>query len=133
MQIDDESFNLFFPHCYHLTSKSKIDKIRELGLIPMCGENSKSIQDYIEAVYFFLNLHRIPDWVSLLLHGNYDEAVLIKFDTRYIKNIYVNDIFMGDCYTLDKINSEHLYILDGNVTPKIYEQKELIWKPLKND
>lgn len=132
MRIDDESFKLFFPYGYHLTSKSKIEKIKELGLIPMCGKNSKSVQDYIEAVYFFLKFEQLPYWVWSLFHDNYSDIALIKFETRCIKNI-VKGACLQECYTLDKISSEHLYILDSNISPKTHEQKELIWKPLKKN
>lgn len=134
MKIENiDEFSKFFHYSYHLTPKEKIEDIKKLGLIPLCGENSKSIQDYIEAIYFFLNLHRLSDWGSVLFHDVYHEASLIRIDMRGIKNLYVNDLLLGDCYTLDKIGIDYLSILGEDIRPDIARKKELIWHPIKKD
>ena len=122
---------------YHITERKNIDSIREKGLIPQCGERSKSVDDNA-AVYFTKCITLIDDWFDLLYpNRDINELLLLRFNLMRRK-WYINSYFQSDCYLERKVRPECLQygeILNPeegrllNWKEPIYEKK-LIWKPI---
>ena len=120
-------------HAFHITDTKSMNNICIKGLIPMCGERSKLVDDEIQAIYFFDNINSVSDWIDILYKNNdIYELELLRFNLKNRKWIKQND---DEFYLPNKIlpeKIEYLRIYDtenNNYLPLNYidDNKLLIW------
>lgn len=140
MILQNEQIENFKLRGYHITTADQLENIKNKGLLPKCGERSKSIGDNQEAIYFFPTLILIKDWVKVLYEKKDREFLeLLRFNLKTI-NFVARDIEFSDFYTTDSITPENIQLLqriDLNGNPYYLEnllnqsKGSLIWKPIE--
>ena len=125
-------------YVYHITNKDSLDKIRTVGLKPLCGDRSKSVGDIRKAIYFFDSIYSIDNWIEEL-YKNKDKNTLelLRFNLKRRK-WYSQNKEIGDFYLLNPISPERIELLkreDDNgiihTIDNLVYQKKLLWIPIK--
>lgn len=144
MILPDKQIDKFKLYGYHITTTSRLKLIKNEGLLPICGERSKSISDSREAIYFFPALILINNWIKLLYEEKDRKSLeLLRLSLKGLNititdNLNSNNIF-GDWYTVNSIPSEKIELLkriDSNGEQFFLENllknnnDDLIWEPI---
>lgn len=146
MILSDEQIQNFKLYGYHITTTNKLKMIKNDGLVPKCGERSKSVGDTREAIYFFPALVLIDNWIKVL-YDKKDRASLellrisLKgLDFTMTDMVGSGNIF-GDWYTMNKVLPEKIEFLrridsDGNqfLLEELLRKRgdSLIWQPVES-
>jgi hypothetical protein len=111
----DNSINIFL---YHVSEKSKLDKILKQGLIP---KSNNMIENHPDRIYLFNNVESCENFINEkneILNINREDYIIFKVDMRLIKKIKLykdskfNDKY-GALYTYDNIDPISLTIFNG--------------------
>lgn len=138
--IFDKEFIWYSDHfVYHITETSNIDGIRENGLIPFCGDRSRSVGDTIKAIYFLDYPYNIEEWVDLLFEdSDKNNLELLRFNLKRRKWYMGGCWEYGEFYTMNPVLPNRIDLLKrvdekGNIytLDNIVKQKKLIWEPLQ--
>ena len=131
---------------YHVTLKDNMQGIINKGLIPMCGINSKRVNDNIVGVFFDDSLYSaIEEWSNLLYENKRKEDLeILKLNIKNRKWITQSN---GDYYipgswylerSVDPDNIDFLRVVNnGNLehaddtNDLYYDESNLIWTPIK--
>lgn len=138
--IFDKEFIWYKDHyAYHLTDKMNMENIINDGLIPKCGDRSKSVGDTRKAIYFFDSLYSIVDWIDKL-YENKDiyKLELLRFNLKrrrwYSQNREIGDFYLP--YAVPREKLEYLRIIDINgqymFLNENLDNMKLQWEPLSN-
>lgn len=127
-------------YAYHVTDKKNLASIAMHGLLPKCGDRSKSIGDTRKAIYFFDCLESVYDWAEWLYEDkNIEDLALLRFNLKrrkwHIQNIHEGDFYLDN--KVDKEAIELLYVYDENhvlVPLNMYLNRyNLEWKKITED
>lgn len=139
-EIYRPELNILHPFTYHVTHKKYLEDIKKCGLLPKCGERSQAIHDYLEAIYFYLFFERTPQWAMILYDKDeLKDVKVLRINIQGIGVIHLRNLCLGECYTLEPIETKYVEILDDLTTTKEIitynnileqDQKSFIWKPL---
>ena len=131
---------------YHITTVDNMNGICDKGLLPLCGERSKSVGDDSIGIHFSDSLTSIiEDWMDML-YENKDKNSLevlrfnlkgLKWKTNYMGDYYVP----GDWYLVDRLLPEYieyLRIINNGIyehasdsNDLYYKEDNKIWIPIK--
>ena len=127
MVIDKEFIWKKDHYVFHITNTDAMASICSQGLIPLCGERSKSVNDNTKGIFFFDALSSVSDWVNTLYETkDIYELELLRFN---IKNrswkIQSNDPYgLNEFYLIRKVLPEKIEYL------RIYDTEKNMYLPL---
>ena len=107
---------------FHITTTDNMEKICKEGLLPLCGERSKSVGDNIEGIFFFDYLGSAPDWMDALYEDkDVNELELLKFNLKHRKWLKQN---CNEFYLTDRVAPQEIQYL------RIYDKAKKMYLPL---
>ena len=107
---------------FHVTTTDNMQKICKEGLLPLCGERSKSVGDDIEGIFFFDYLGSAPDWIDALYEGkDIREIELLKFNLKHREWLKQN---CDEFYLTNRVAPQDIQYL------RIYDRVKKIYLPL---
>lgn len=94
---------------YHITKLENLKSIREFGLVPNYGDNSKSAKDKTPAI-FFTTKEYIDDWIRIFNH-NKENIIILTFKSKNEGSRIGEN---NDLYTKKIVPKEEIFVVDNS-------------------
>ena len=125
---------------FHITNTEAMMRICMNGLIPMCGERSRSVGDDTKGIFFFDCLGSVSNWIDLLYRDrDIYELELLRFNLKGRKWFIHNsdEFYLTNKVLPNRIEYLRIYDVENNIylplnfIDYIDDKKILVWNGLE--